>query len=256
MHRCGGQSSLGVGIGLLVLGAALVIPFSDARASGQDCSLEGTFQTLQAVQDHPLSNYDDTVKAELAARKNLLNAVLNCAVAETETLKGSIAALPADDQASKNLQSQFASKFDEAIGYYQFQKSRVSDLGLEGTKEFARNLKEWRSAVYAPLSQQAANFIIWTKNQTLFETAQNRFGQIKRTLTLLKLADDETIQKLLRNADADLRAASESNDRAREALQRFGAPDDSSSLIKDTLSSLAATYQTFFDIANALGKTR
>lgn len=241
----------------LIIGAALAAPVFTAAPAVQaagDCALDAQFQALQDIQGHPLASYGDNVKAELAARKNVLNAVIDCAAGEIGPLKTSVAAASADDQNIKATQARFLSKFDEASGYYRFQKSRVNDMGIEGTKQLSREIKEWRTATYEPLSQQATNFIIWTKNQTILGNAENRFGQIKRTLELLKLTDDPAIQDLLRSADSDFGAANDANDRARDALIKFNAPDDSSLAIKTTLNSLAVAYQAFFDIAAALGK--
>lgn len=237
----------------LSLGVFAAKPLS-TRAEDNGCGLEEGLAALRELQDHPLSDSNEAVNAELAARKNILNTLLDCASEEASTLKNSVAALPADTKDAKNLQQSFLSKFDETLGYYNLQKSRVGDLGLEGTKEFSRNLKEWRNVAYAPLSQQAANFIIWTKNQTILSNAQSRFEQISRTLGLLKLTDDPNIADLLKQAGDNLRAANGANDNAKDALRRFAAPDDSSIEIKNTLNSLALAYQAFFDIAAALEK--
>jgi hypothetical protein len=124
----------------------------------------------------------------------------------------------------------------------------VGDLGIEGSKKFSAGLKEWRNSNYGPMFELGTNFIIFSKNQELMRIAGSRFDQIKRTLKVLDLTDNETIRALLQNAEDNFGKANNDNGRAKEVFRSLSWPNDSLNLITSSLGYLKETYQNFSDI--------
>lgn len=237
--------------------AAIIIAARSAHpaAAAVPCDFQNGLQELSQKEDSYRNDGSlDNLRSELAARKTVISQVLDCAIGDAATLQSGIASLSINDSDIKNIQNRLLSKFDDAINYYRFQKTLINDLGIEGSKRFSRSLKEWRASSYEPFAELGTNFVIFAKNQELFQTTGNRLNQIKRTLQALKLTDNETVQGLLRSAEDSFGKAKEDNSRAEEIFKRLSWPNDSSSLIKSSLEYLKETYQNFFDIRNEVGR--
>lgn len=219
------------------------------------CEFQNSLQKLSQAQENTLANdSSDNIRIELSFRKAILGQIIDCAANDAVAMQSTIKSLSVQDSDIKNIQNRFASKFDDVINYYHSQKTLVGDLGIEGSKKFSANFKEWKHSNYEPLFELGTNFIIFSKNQELMRTAENRLDQIKRTLQTLSLTDNETVRKLLQNAEDNFRKAKGANDQAQEVFRLANWPNDSSALITSSLGYLKETYQNFFDIRNETQK--
>lgn len=217
------------------------------------CEFQKDLQDLSRAQKNTLANdSSDNIKTELSLRKSILSEVINCAINDAITMQSSIKPLAINDPDIQAIQNRLLSKFNDVINYYRFQKTLVGDLGLEGSKKFSMNLKGWRNSNYEALFELGTNFIIFSKNQELMRIAGNRFDQIKRTLQVLTLTDNETIRTLLQSAESNFGKAREDNSRAQDIFKSLSWPNDSSNLITSSLEYLKETYQNFFDIRNEM----
>lgn len=234
-------------VGFVFLTAILFVTNVKVLAADKStCSLnQDKFDELKSIQNNPLSDYLE----ELNVRKALLLNTVNCAIEEAANLQMNLNSTATNDADVKKLASQLAGRLRDAIEYFEIQKSKVADLGLQGSRDFARNLKDWRDGNYKPAAKLSSNLIIWNRNQVILETAQNRITQVARTMNLLKLIDNEKIQGLFNDAQTNFKEALDYNQKAKDSLLRgFEAPDESLDAIKLTLESLAKTYQKFFDL--------
>lgn len=225
-------------------------------AEEETCRLDqAKFNELKTVQSNPLLDPFARIKAELKIRRELLTNTIDCATEEARELQSSFNDVETNNLAVKALQTQFSPWFTDTIAYYKLQKAKIGDLGLKGSRDFARNLKVWRDGNYKPTAKIVSNFIIWAQNQDLIEIAQNRINQIGRTIDFLGLAGNTEIQKLWREVGEEFKDALEFNEGAKESLRVYSSPDDSSEAIKSSLKSLAATYQKLFDVIDAINQT-
>ncbi len=226
-----------------------------AHADGNDCVISSDlFAKLAAIQNNASLSYDEELKEELVARKEILAGIIACGTEEASTLKNSVNALSFSDPNLTDLKNQFADQLGQAEAYYEAQAAKIDGLGIYGTKELARSIADWRAGTYLPLSQRAGNLIIWERNQPLMATSENRLQSISSTVTSLKLTDNGDVANALGDAQKNLAATEDLNTQAEESILHGGTSDATLALIKTSLDSLAATYQSFFSVSDAANK--
>lgn len=227
-------------------------PTSPQAAEKESCNFENQFKELAGVREANNLDYLPTLLAELRIRKELLRKVLDCAISEAEDLRASLAALKSIPPEMELLRDRLYERIGETKDYYQMQQSRLNELGIQGTKDMAKSIKEWRLTQYASLANGATQLIIWTKNQELFQAAQKRFQDIKQTVRFFNLLDNSEMKDLLTKATERLAKARSINEAAKEALNRFDFSENSLGLIKDSLEELSETYQLFFELSKTI----
>ncbi len=242
-------------IGLAAIGTLCVVPVvhaADVAAAATTpqqpvaCSAGSVGVLSKALSDAP------DLRTSLAARKDALHKILECALTEALDLKKELDATSVATDELKAQKNAASIELQKSIDFYRMQSGRVDDLGLYATRELARSLKEWRTANYASAASGAYNFIIWTRNQTLFAAASNRFTQASYTATALKIVDNEQVQKVFAKLNDDFAKAKESNAQAQNALSTNTPPDTTLALIKKSLRDLSQTYQDFFEFSDAV----
>ena len=92
------------------------------------------------------------------------------------------------------------------------------------------------------------NFLIFTKNQDILQTTQNRLNQINLTLKTLGLDDNQKISEMLNQARKNIRSADEENGLVKNVFKRLTWPNDISDVMVSSLQHLKDAYQNFFDI--------
>lgn len=209
---------------------------------------------LKSIQDNTDLDYTQRTKAELEARKTLLEETVDCSIEEALAIKDNLTKMNVDDVEAKMLQSQFASRLDDAANYYELQKSKIGDLGLQGSRNFAKDFKDWRDGNYKPSAKLAANFIIWAQNQQLLQSAENRINQLENTVNILKLVYNDVIQNLWRDANLNFNEAREDNQKAKLSL-RASSPDEALGSIKSSLTALAKTYNNLSDLFTEINQS-
>ncbi len=236
----------------LGLGALLFLPQSILAAPS--CQFGDQIKALSAAQQNSAAGEREDVLAELELRKSILKNTVDCALLDAQKLKTTVQDVPENDRELTGLKKLYLNKLEEAESYYLVQRGRISDLGLKGSKDLARNLGDWRSGNYGPLADSIGNLILWINNQNLFPVAENRYAQIDKNLKGLKLDESESIRTLLAQARTDLTAAEDLNAQVKAALTTHAKPADAGDLIKQSLDKLSATYQDFFDITQEVKK--
>lgn len=238
-----------------------ILPWGPAHANAADtekdaaCSFQTQLDAIKnAAEDRNLDSAQ-RVKAELSARKSMLKNIIDCAARDVENLKNETATTAAPQEGPvQQIKGQIIGDLGASLRYYATQKAQIENVGTRGSQELARDIKEWRTISYNPLAQKAVNFIAWSKNKELIQTAQNRLNQVRRTVTVLKLLNDEEFQKLFARADIHFNEAISSNYKTLETFTRLGNPEDALISIKATLEALSQTYQEFFTISERINK--
>jgi hypothetical protein len=233
----------------------LLLTVKTLAAAEQTCVLsKEKFDELKSIQNNPAFDYAQEIKAELDLRKNLLRETVGCAVKDAENIKSSLDSAAVSDADTKKLKDELSGKLGDAINYYELQRLKIDDLGLQGSRDFSRSLKDWRDGNYTTVAELASNLIIWSRNQDIIKTTQNRINQINQTVYVLKLVDNEEIQNLWEEASANFKKALDFNGQAGESLRRFDSPDKSLEEIKSSLDALADTYKKFFELSDVISK--
>ncbi len=227
-----------------------------AADAPQQCTLsQDKFDELAAIQNDSSLDYLTEMKKELAVRKELLGETMDCAIEEVTSVKTDLSGVTVSDPAIQHLESQLMSQLDNAENYLTLQKSKINDLGLQGSKDFAKVIGEWRDGNYKPAAQNANNLIIWANNQALFQSAQTRINQVSATMALLKIVDNDEIQNLWNEAQVNFGSALKENETAETDLGTFAPPDESSNHIKSSLDFLSSTYKNLLDISGMISKS-
>ncbi len=229
--------------------------FNSAKAAGS-CDFREGLKELSGIQtlSQP-ENGPEKIKNELSIRKKLIGQTIDCAINETLSIQSGLKTVETNYPGLNDIKNRLISKLDEIIGYYQTQKNLVNDLGIEGSKIFSANLKSWRSSNFVPMAEFGENFIIFSKNQDILQTAQNRADQITLTFKTLGLTDNKKISSILNDAIKNIRLANDDNSQAQDIFKRMSWPNNASDLIISSLQHLKDAYQNFFDIGKETENT-
>jgi hypothetical protein len=247
-----------VGMFFVVVIFTAVAAFSpSAFAADQPaCNLsQDKFDELKAVENNASLNYLDEIREELSIRKQLLGETVDCAIEEADNLKINLNNTSVNDPMMQNLKKRFMDQIDSAENYFTLQKSKIGDLGLQGSKDFAKNFSDWRDGNYKPSAENAGNLIIWAGNQNLIQSARTRINQISNAVTLLKIVDNDEIQNLWNDAQTNFSDALKENQAAANSLLVFAQPEEPSAHIKSSLNSLSLTYKNFLDLVGTINKS-
>lgn len=248
----------------LVLAAALIFsqagvahaqekPGAHLPNSGE-CVLDANdFKELDFIKTDLGAGYSERIKRELEIRRSLLSKTVNCAVEEISGLELDFNGIQEKNRDVAILKSQFRGWFPDTLNYYAIQKSKISSLGLQGSKDFAQNLKDWRDGNYKPTAKIVSNFKLWAQNQELLDTAKNRLRQADFAIELVKDSSEYWgIRSALRDAEADLYRSLSSNQRVKELLRAYAPAEESLDAIKSSLKLLAGTYEKLFKVIESI----
>jgi PP-loop superfamily ATP-utilizing enzyme len=227
--------------------------FSPLGAQAAECNLSAQVRTLKEAETAPVSNYLESVKLELQARKELLSSTLDCVLTEVQELQDAAAGL-ANTKETAEIKNELLQKIEDARQYLERQKAQIPNLGIQGTKNVAREIGNWRNSSYVQLQNEANNLKIWNGNQSLFETAGKRLEEITKTVRLLKLLENDEIRSLYEKSEASLKIAGDLHRQALRNILEYRPAEDISSSLKTSLEALSQTYKNFLDLSQAVKK--
>ena len=221
----------------------------------ESCNLnQEKFAELEAIQNNfgldPLLK----IRQELAIRKSLLKDVVDCATEEILVLKSEFDGVKTTNTDVLTLKNQFSGWFLDVTNYYAIQKANIDNLGLLGSKDFAKSFSAWRDGNFKPTAKVVSNFIVWAGNQDFISLAQSRINQIKRVVEVLGLTLNEEIRNGLADIEVEFKKARALNEKAQRALRAYGPADDSLTTIKASLESLSAVYKKLFELVEKINK--
>lgn len=218
-----------------------------------ECDLSTEVKNLEKAQTTPAYDYLESIKLELRARKELLSAALDCVIADTENLRTEATGL-AETQDTAEIKKEIIQKIEYGRDNLLRQKEQIPNLGIQGTKNMAREIKIWRNNTYVRLENEVNNLKIWNGNQSLFETAQKRLGQIKQTVRLLKLLENDEIRSMYEKSESSLKNAGSIHRQALQNIKEYRSQEEISSSLKTTLEMLSQTYKDFLDLSQTVKK--
>lgn len=224
-----------------------------AFASTTPCDLSQQYKAFtSAVQNsyNPQGDIQRVIKEELSARASLLGTTIDCARADVVDLKDQV--LSDDNNSAKQAKDRLVGSLNEAIHFYDAKKDSIRDLGIQGTKDLAKEIKTWRDGNYDQLAGRVKNFLLWSSNQPLFYKASDRLSQSQIVVTSLKLLNNEDSQKVYYDAKSGLENAQNLNDKVGRAIADNISSEEVFQMIKDSLNALSDTYKNFLEISGKL----
>jgi hypothetical protein len=224
-----------------------------AYAATDNCTITtADIAQISAIQNDPTLSYSDEIKQELALRQQLVGETIACAEQDVQTLQATLQATPVDDE-SQALQSQFLGQLTDATTFYNIELAKLDGSVISGTETVAKEVLQWRESNFLPLTEQINNFILWSQNQPLFDTAQIRMDQTSRAVTFLEsAAPNPALQTAFDSALASFNTAQSQNAAAKASLPQLSSANQSLTLIKESLDSLSATYQDFSTVSGLI----
>ncbi len=224
-------------------------------AGTSPCTLDSDkFDKLQSIENNFALDYSARIKMGLALRKELLTDTVQCAIQNAKDLQSNLSSVSIDDESIARLQTSALSQIANAISYYELQRSQINDLGLQGSYDFAASLEAWRKGNYNPLVQESQNLILWSHNQALLATAQNRMNQVGHMVSFVQIVGNDDIQNIWTDAQNNFNNALSFNQQAGNSLRNINDQSQTLDLMKSFLASLFITYQKLFDLSGVLNK--
>lgn len=234
-----------VAIAITTIWGSKITPTQATEKTG--CQLESPNQIQKNLTDN-----HQNLKDDLRIRKELLKNIIDCARTQNETLTKEVEDLSITDSAIKQIQKNIATDLRRNDEFYRLQKEKIEGLGLYGTKELARTIKQWREANDTPTNKTANNLILWHQNQSLFFAAQKRFELIEQTVLALNSIKNQDIQDAFSQTKEFFEKARVENNEVRIKLTNNTDPDETVDAIKKSLKSLSQTYRKFLDVGDAI----
>lgn len=231
---------------------ALALPGLRPVQAAGPCDLTAQVAELVAVQKDVSMDEVEQLNAEIAARRKLLNAAIDCDLADIAARRDALGRLP-ENIRSLAVTGKILEDLAEASRYYEGQKLQIQHFGNWDLKSAARTMALWRKETYLPTVTWADNFLIWADNQQFLEKASERLGQVSRVAFSLKLVNQDEINDLFEKAKASFDVALDENGKAKSALDEK-RPLNALIHTQVSLKALADTYQIFFALQEALQK--
>lgn len=245
-------------VGFLALcGTAFLHTASVAHAANTTAAIcnptAADIAQIAAIQNDPTLSALDEVREELAARKSLVGQTIMCAQADATSLQALLDSATTTDSASANLKLELSSRLNDAANFYNLELTKLNGTGIAGSEAIAQEVLAWRAGSYEPLRGEVSNFILWSGNQGLFATAQNRMQQTAQAVSFLEGASGNTdLAASFAAAQNSFNAAEQQNNAAENALTQSLPAAQSLALIKQSLDSLSLTYQNFFTVTGVI----
>lgn len=224
-----------------------------AQASMPACTVSvSDVAKISAIQNNPSLSYADEIKQELALRKHILQQIIDCGTNDARTLQSTLQQITVDND-SKHLQATLSSQLDDAVNFYGIEQTKLDGVGIAGSQAVAKELRAWREGTYNPLADEVNNFILWSRNQGLFVTAQTRMDQTAHAVNFLEgISANSDLESAMSAARSSFAQAKNANDAAKNALLTSLPADQSLALIKQSLAALSDTYQKFSAVSDLI----
>lgn len=221
-------------------------------AAAPSCDFESDASILASISASAKST-QDKIREELAVRKTMLERIIACARAEVRGVSEDLELLRIQgDPRIASFRTTLISQLAAIDAQYALHETRVKDLGLWGSKEMARAIRETRNKDFARTKEEVATLILWYNQGDLIETAYTRFSFAKETLRILEIEKEAEITPHL-DAIAELLAfAADEHGKLRTAFREQRTPENGLARVKSTLEAMEKTYHSFSDLSEAV----
>lgn len=241
---------------ILFLFGILTLPIFKVFAENEiinssSCVFDDKLKNLQNILENKDLDYLARYNQELNLRKEILSNILNCLILDAQNYKNILLNLNITKPVVADLRKTLINDLDKTIDYYNFRKSQIQNLSLDGLKYTARSLKEDRDSRFMSLNQKINSFILWNKNEELFNLAQNRINEINKTIKILKLDENEEIQLLFNNTGDKLKIALDKHNNTWNAIDNFNY-EKSNILIQESLNNLLEVYNLLYNLSKKI----
>ncbi|MCR4328074.1 MAG: hypothetical protein NUV53_00975 [Patescibacteria group bacterium] len=206
-------------------------------------------KVFDALRKFSNSNSQDAIREELEVRRSAIFSILDCLDEEVQRLRTDMEGIHVNDTTMQTVYEHLIISLNDASRYYQTEREYIATAGIQGSKDIARDVREWRMNTFLPQQERIRMFIAWANNKRFMDIASNRLQELRRNVQLLKIIDQTGIQALFEESASHFQTAQGFNAQAGSALINGSNP---SSFIKYSLDALAITYQTFIKLSDSI----
>lgn len=234
-----------------VLPAAAVAP----KEAPVVCDIKSSLDQLQQFK---ADASPASVDAELALRRKLIEQSMDCNAREARAIAGTVSNLTASTRTANLLKAYYIAKLTGAAAYADQQGAAAAKLdSVTTTKDFARDLKSWRTDTYNPITWEAAQLIVLDRNTVLAQSAQDRLVQLKASAADMK--DAEGIDAINEQLTQAAKLIDTGNKNLMSALTRLhDSPKVSQETItnsqKEGLDNLSQAYHLLIEVNEKLAE--
>lgn len=228
-------------------------PTYEAQAQTIACDFGDTITKLKEIQARTNDGDQKSIVLELNARKNILKITLSCLKKDAEDLKTQLSEIKNPSSETKAFAVWIDRQIEENISFYNYKQTQIDNLGLKGAKDFAKDITARRNQVDEPLGSLVSSLLNWTSSQSLFETGDKRFKDIKKTLDAFSLPADHEIVALEKEAFIIFNQALTQNRLAWQSLANHEV-EESRALTKGSLEKLSQSYAVLLKISDVSKK--
>ncbi|MCS6789290.1 MAG: hypothetical protein NZ484_01885 [Patescibacteria group bacterium] len=226
----------------------IFVPFYNSFGQNTNCIFDSKIKELQDFLNNQNLDYLTRYNKELSLRKEILSNIFECLILESKNYIDVLNKLNIVKPAVGEMRNKLINELNKSIDYYKFRKDQIQSLSLDGLKYTAKSLKEDRESKFIPLNKIINNFILWNKNEELFNLAQNRVIEIEKIINILKSKNNQEIENLFNDIVQKLKISLNKHNNAYNAIDSFDY-DKASNLIQESLSDLLDVYKLIYDLS-------
>lgn len=146
------------------------------------CDLKSYIAELEQVKARGVASTTE----ELEVRRELLKASMDCNTREAVALEASVAGITEASRDAGSLKRRYSGELAAAREFTASRGPVIDALDtVEGSKELARQLKEWRDGTYNLLVWRASQLIVTNKNIALADSGADRVKQLSSRIDVL-----------------------------------------------------------------------
>jgi len=209
-------------------------------------------EVIKSIENNSALSYQEELSQELAARKELLNEILNCAETQVATLKSQLTAPQVAGAQATAIQTSLVGKLNDATTYYELERSQLAGAGIFGTEQVAQQVLAWRAGSFAPINDEITSFLLWLSNQPLFTAAATRMTQVGQVVSFLASTNNSALAGAFATAQSSFNAAQNQNATALNAISQSAPAAQVSGSIQQSLQSLSTAYKNLFTVSTII----
>lgn len=215
------------------------------------CGFKEKLGELELVQADTKTEALQKIKNELAVRKELLTLIIDCAIDEAGVLKTKLGAVKISDKEVAGVHKKTLDEVDLAIKYYESQAIGIENLGIQGSKQLAKKILDWRATNYSELVGRVVNIITWDNAEDFYATAEQRFSDVEKNVSGIK-KESEEVEKVLGEAKMSLDGAKVLLAAAKKGIVEYDSNAKTIESIKKALEEMALIYKNFFELGQVI----
>lgn len=264
-----------------VLALSFVIAGQPAKAASLESATKDLDTAVKQFINAKDENTNDNLSAEdeLSYRKKIVSSAIDLSTKEIEGTKTKLIAynLTKDEKDLDKLRTQSIESLNILlINYQDFSDKLDAVIDINGLKDIAQSLKNYRESTHNPALAQAIDLSLLLQSRQLSVSAENRWDKIDSDIKKLdraNLIQGKLFIKMMTEAKSHINNAEKLTDKTRELMtapvkevtteeikpltsdKEEIKPKTARELSESALTELKSSYDIFIKISNSIKKS-